>query len=209
MLSPLSRLTHLARALRRTVVLGRLVAVLATFAAIPVQAQLRRVPEPIRQPAPKPNSQPSPHPTDSATAAVLALVDSALIVINSGDLNALSDLMIPEAQVFPARERDGAGTYSARTVASQRAVGRRAPIIERGFDPEVRIAGTIAMVWLPYDLYADGRWSHCGIDLFTIVRVGRVWRIANLTYTVEQPPACREHPDGVPLGMTPRGGAPR
>lgn len=150
----------------------------------------------------------APQAKDPAVAAVLAIVDSALAVINSGDRIALSDLMIPEAHVFPARERNGEGTYSARTVASQRADGRRAPIIERGFNPEVRLAGTIAMVWLPYDLYAEGRWSHCGVDLFTLVRVGSVWRIANFTYTIEQPPACVEHPDGLPAGMAPRTPAP-
>ena len=151
----------------------------------------------------------APEAKDPAVAAVLAIVDSALVVINSGDLIALSDLMIPEGQVFPAREEGGSGIYSVRTVASQRAVGRRRPIIERGFSPEVRIAGNIAMVWLPYDLYAEGRWSHCGIDLFTMVRVGSVWRIANFTFTIEQPPACTEHPDGVPAGMAPRTPAPR
>jgi hypothetical protein len=66
---------------------------------------------------------------DSAQAAVLAIVDSALIAIDGGDQIALSDLMIPEGQVFPARERDGAGTYSVRTAASQRAAGRRARIV--------------------------------------------------------------------------------
>lgn len=151
----------------------------------------------------------APQAKDPAVAAVLAIVDSALLVINSGDRNALADLMIPEAQVFPARERNGEGTYGAQNVASQRAAERRAPIIERGFTPEVRLAGNIAMVWLPYDLYADGRWSHCGIDLFTLVRVGSVWRIANLTYTIEQPPACGEHPDGTPAGMLPRPSVPR
>jgi hypothetical protein len=146
----------------------------------------------------------APAAKDSAAAAVLAVVDSALVVINLGDRNALSDLMLPEAQVFAARDQDGGGTYVTRTAAEQRTAGRRAPIIERGFDPQVRIAGTIAMVWLPYDLYAEGRWLHCGVDLFTMVRVGSVWRIANFTYTIEQPPACAEHPDGVPPGMVPR-----
>jgi hypothetical protein len=151
----------------------------------------------------------APAARDSAAAAVLAVVDSALAVINIGDRIALSDLMTPDGQVFAARERDGGGVYTMRTVAEQRAGGRRAPIIERGFDPEVRIAGTIAMVWLPYDLYAEGRWAHCGVDLFTLVRVGSVWRIANFTYSIEQPPACAEHPDGVPSGMLPRGAVPR
>ena len=83
-----------------------------------------------------------------------------------------------------------------RSAESQRAAGRRDPIIERGFAPDVRIAGTIAVVWLPYDLYVDRAWSHCGVDVFTLVLVGDRWRIANLTYSIEQPPACRVHPDG-------------
>ncbi len=141
--------------------------------------------------------------SDVRRVAVMAVVDSALQHINSGDLNALSDLMLPESQFFPAREQAGrGGTYSVRTIAAQRAAGRRAPIIERGYDPTVRVAGTIASVWMPYDLWAEGKWSHCGIDLLTLVQVGSTWRIANFTYTIEQPPACRMHPDGPPPGYT-------
>jgi hypothetical protein len=146
----------------------------------------------------------SPNGSPAARAAVMAVVDSALMHINSGDLIALSDLMIPEAVFFPAQEREGrGGTYSVRTVAAQRAAGKRAPIIERGFDPSVRVSGTVASVWLPYDLWAEGKWSHCGVDLLTLVQVGSVWRIANFTYTIEQPPACRMHPDGPPAGYAP------
>ena len=142
--------------------------------------------------------------TPAARAAVMAVVDSALGHINSGDLIALSDLMLPEAQFFPAQERAGrGGTYTVRTVAAQRAAGKRAPIIERCYDPSVRVAGTIASVWMPYDLWAAGKWSHCGVDLLTLVQVGSTWRIANFTYTVEQPPACKMHPDGVPPGYAP------
>lgn len=142
--------------------------------------------------------------SDARRITVMAVVDSALGHINSGDLIALSDLMLPEAQFFPAREQAGrGGTYTVRTVAAQRAAGKRAPIIERGYDPIVRVAGTIASVWMPYDLWAEGKWSHCGIDLLTLVQVGSTWRIANFTYTIEQPPACRMHPDGVPPGYAP------
>lgn len=138
-----------------------------------------------------------------AQARVMAVVDSAMAAINSGDMVALSDLMTDSAQVYAARMVAGKPGFTMRTAVSQRAAGRRAPIVERGFDPEVRIAGGMAMVWLPYDLWAQGRWSHCGIDLFTLVQVGTAWRIANLTYSVEQPPACRLHPAGTPPGFTP------
>ena len=136
---------------------------------------------------------------------VMAVVDSAMAAINQGDMIALSNLMTDSGQVYAAREREGAGSFIMRTAASQRATGRRAPIIERGFDAEVRIAGTFASVWLPYDLWAEGKWSHCGVDQFTLVRVGTAWRIVNLTYSVEQPPVCRMHPDGPPPGYKPPG----
>ncbi len=137
-----------------------------------------------------------------AHAAVLAVVDSAMAAINSGDMVALSNVMTDSGQVYAARDRDGVPVFIMRTAASQRAAGRRPPIIERGFDADVRIAGTIASVWLPYDLWANGKWSHCGIDQFTLVQVGTAWRIANLTYSIEQPPVCRLHPDGAPPGYT-------
>ena len=135
-----------------------------------------------------------------AQAAVLAVVDSAMAAINSGDVVALSNVMTDSGQVYAARDREGVPMFTMRTAASQRAAGKRAPIIERGFDAEVRVAGTMASVWLPYDLWANGKWSHCGIDQFTLVQVGAAWRIANLTYSVEQPPACRMHPAGTPPG---------
>lgn len=132
--------------------------------------------------------------------AVMAVVDSAMHFINTGDGARLSDLMTPEAQVYAASTRSGQPGYRMRTAESQRAAGRRDPIIERGFSPDVRIAGTIAVVWLPYDLYVNNAWSHCGVDVFTLVLVGEHWRIANLTYSIEQPPACRVHPDGPASG---------
>ena len=146
--------------------------------------------------------RPAARPT-AAQAAVLAVVDSAMAAINTGDMVALSNIMTDSGQVYAARDRNGVPMFTMRTAASQRAAGKRAPIIERGFNADVRIAGTMASVWLPYDLWIDGKWSHCGIDQFTLVQVGTAWRIANLTYSVEQPPACKLHPAGTPPGHTP------
>jgi hypothetical protein len=56
----------------------------------------------------------------------------------------------------------------------------------------------LATVWLPYDLYVDGAWSHCGVDVFSLLRVDDEWKILTMGWTVEQPPACDGHPDGPP-----------
>jgi hypothetical protein len=70
---------------------------------------------------------------------------------------ALGDLMVPEAFTMSIRDST---RYSARTrdgVRTQRMSG----IVERGFRPTVHVSGPLAVVWLPYDLYIDGAWSHC------------------------------------------------
>ncbi|MDZ4862334.1 MAG: hypothetical protein SGJ01_02725 [Gemmatimonadota bacterium] len=41
-------------------------------------------------------------------------------------------------------------------------------------------------------------WSHCGVDVFTLMKSEGRWRVAALVYTVEQPPVCRKHPAGPP-----------
>jgi hypothetical protein len=70
--------------------------------------------------------------------------------------------------------------------------------VERGFHPTALVSGWIAVVWMPYDLYRGGQWSHCGIDTFTLMKVTGAWRAGALLYTIEQPPACAKHPDGPP-----------
>ena len=131
-------------------------------------------------------------------AAVLAVADAALAAITQGNMTALTDVMVAEAIMIPTGVRDGVPRYRVRTRAEQRASTPPGQITERGFRPEVRVNGTIGMVWYPYDLYINGKWSHCGVDVFTLVRTDAGWRIAAMAWSAEQPPACEKHPDGPP-----------
>lgn len=130
--------------------------------------------------------------------AAIAVADSALAAISAGDVMALTDLMLPEAVSFPTSTRDGAVRYRVRTRAELRSSPPRAAITERGFRPEVRVNGPLAVVWYPYDLYIDGKWSHCGVDVFTLIKNDGRWRIATMAWSAEQPPVCEKHPDGPP-----------
>lgn len=133
---------------------------------------------------------------DEASARVLA--DTALAAITRGDFAALADLMLDEGRTFSARENAGAIRYGSRTRAQERETKVTGTIAERGFDMQVRVSGPLATVWVPYDLYRNGQWSHCGVDAFTLLKVGGQWRIASLVWSVEQPPACFKHPGGAP-----------
>ncbi len=139
---------------------------------------------------------------DPVRRAVLAVIDSAMDAISAGNLIAVTALMIPEGQMLPTFDTDSTPGYQAVTVARLQERGSMPPFVERGFDPVVAISGTVAMVWLPYDLWFEGKWSHCGVDAFLLIRVGTGWRIASMAYSIEQPPACRMHPAGTPTGYT-------
>ncbi len=133
-------------------------------------------------------------------ARVLAVVEASLEAISHEDMIAFTDLMIEEAVTLRVAERDGEVRYAVRDRADSRANTLSVDLVERGFNPEVYISGPLAVVWLPYDIYVDGEWSHCGVNVITLVRIGGDWKIASLAWTVEQPPACERHPDGPPPG---------
>ena len=136
-------------------------------------------------------------------AAVLAVAESALAAVSRSDFAAFTDLMLDSAVTFSAGERNGQFRLQFRTRAQQRATPPGGRYTERGFHPEVRISGPLAMVWLPYDFYLDGKWSHCGVDAFTLLKSEGRWRIATVVWSVEQPPACQRHPSGPPPGASP------
>ena len=56
-------------------------------------------------------------------------------------------------------------------------------IEERIHDPLVRVDNDLAVVWAPFDFYVDGKVSHCGTDLFNLVRQDGQWLIASVADT--------------------------
>lgn len=131
-------------------------------------------------------------------AAVLAVAESALAAISQSDFTAFTDLMLDSAVTFSAGERNGQFRIQFSTRAQQRATPSGRTYTERGFQPEVRVSGPLAVVWFPYDFYLDGKWSHCGVDAFTLLKSEHGWRIATLVWSVQQPPDCQRHPAGPP-----------
>ncbi len=47
----------------------------------------------------------------------------------------------------------------------------------------IKIDGPLAMVWAPYKFYFNGKFSHCGVDDFQLVRVNGEWKIQYLIDT--------------------------
>ena len=88
------------------------------------------------------------------------------------------------------------GTKSVQSISFKdyltRLAGGAERLVERYWDAHVSIDGPIAVTTMPYDFHIDGRFSHCGIDVFTLALGPEGWRIASVAYTrqTEGCPAC-------------------
>lgn len=50
----------------------------------------------------------------------------------------------------------------------------------------VQIHEKIAMVWAPYDLWVNDTYSHCGVDVFTLLKTSAGWKVASCSFTIEK-----------------------
>lgn len=47
----------------------------------------------------------------------------------------------------------------------------------------IRIDGALAVAWTPYKFYFKGKFSHCGVDSYQLVRINGAWKIHYLIDT--------------------------
>ena len=47
----------------------------------------------------------------------------------------------------------------------------------------IRIDGAMAFVWTPYQLYFNGKFMHCGVDAFVLLKQNGSWKINSLIDT--------------------------
>ena len=138
-------------------------------------------------------------PATAEEKAVLAAVQGFFDSMVTKDIEAAKKVLVPEGRLFSVRVQDGEKVV--RISSNQDFIDGLARStddwLERMWDPEVKIRGSIATVWTPYDFHINGKFSHCGIDAFDLVKKDGAWMISGGTYTVERT-GCAESPLGPP-----------
>lgn len=54
---------------------------------------------------------------------------------------------------------------------------------ERLLSYDIKIDGEMGVAWTPYEFYVDDHFSHCGVNVFTLLRRGDTWKIIGITDT--------------------------
>jgi hypothetical protein len=140
-----------------------------------------------------------PRVSAADSAAVLAVVQGLFDAMARRDTVAARALLLPGAHFASLRtmsSTQGVRQQADTTFLRSLAAGRER-LLERMWNPSMRVQGNLAEVWTLYDFHVDGRFSHCGIDNFILVRTRDVWQIMSIVYTVQMD-GCPASPLGPP-----------
>ncbi len=116
-------------------------------------------------------------------AVALAVVQQLFDAMRTKDTTLMRTLFVPGVRIMGVRPRREGGSVLQETPTEQFAgvVARaQGTLLERIFDPEIRIDGTLASVWAPYDFHFNGTFSHCGVDAVLLLKVDGVCKIVAL-----------------------------
>ncbi|MBD2840874.1 nuclear transport factor 2 family protein [Erythrobacter rubeus] len=126
-------------------------------------------------------------PADAAAeqARVAAAVEGFMAAFNAKDADAMASQSIAGATVTVIEEQDGEDrlrTQPLETLISGiSATG--SDIAEPIWDMRVMQEGPVATVVANFDFLINGVRSHCGTNVFNLVRVEGEWKIAGIAYS--------------------------
>jgi hypothetical protein len=123
-------------------------------------------------------------PSDADVAAVMAPINAVFAGIVARDAAAINaQLVAGGSNTEVIEQSDGSRTIERR--GWPEALGGLHPgpekFEERLINRSIKSDGSVAMLWGDYVFLVNGKVSHCGLDLFDLVREGGVWKIANTT----------------------------
>lgn len=124
---------------------------------------------------------------------VLAAVQGFFDALAAKDEGRLMAAVMPEGRISSQRTRDG--VTRMRTLGwaewAKSVAGAPDALEETMHGPKVRVKGTVASVWTYYTFRLNGKFSHCGIDVFDMAKLEGRWKIVNISYTSETE-GCRK-----------------
>ena len=131
----------------------------------------------------------APAPED---APVLATVQRFFDALAARDTSAVREIVLPGGVYTAVRvNADGTSRVTRLPVDDTFSKSIGPGLNERMWAPVVSRRGPIATVSAPYEFQVNGKTTHCGVDMFSLVRDETGWKIASLMWTQEAE-ACPE-----------------
>lgn len=118
---------------------------------------------------------------------VMAVVQQFFNALEKQDSLAISKIILAGSYTHVGSQ-NGDTIKTGGRPASDFKFDRNRIFKERFREPEVTVLThkNIAMVWGFYDFWINDKFSHCGVDVFTLLNTSDGWKISAISYTVEK-----------------------
>ena len=122
-----------------------------------------------------------------AEDSIRTIINNLFTAMKNGDAN-LARSVFSDSALLQTISRDKEGKTIVRNenpADFAQLVGtlKKDSADERISFETIRIDGPLAIVWTPYQFFYNGRFSHCGVNSFQLVRFDGVWKIQYLIDT--------------------------
>lgn len=124
-------------------------------------------------------------PSDETDAR--QVVDKLFTGMRNGDSTAVRSVFTKTAALtsISRNAADSTVTHKGSVDGFVKAVGtpHKEQWDERIYDVKISIDGPMAVVWAPYKFYLGDKFSHCGVNVFNLIKTNAGWKINDITDT--------------------------
>ena len=123
----------------------------------------------------------------SAEDSVKTVVNNLFVAMKNGDAS-LFKTVFSDSAILQTISRSKEGKTLVRTESVDEFASFVSQLKKDSADERIRfetikIDGPLAIVWTPYNFYYNGKFSHCGVNSFQLVRFDDEWKIQYLVDT--------------------------
>lgn len=117
----------------------------------------------------------------------MGAVDMLFDGMRAGDSTMLRKAFLPSCTLISISKNaaDSLVMHNSDMTGFIKAVGtpHRDKWDEQIYNVKISVDGPMAIVWAPYKFYLGEKFSHCGVNVFTLVETKAGWKISNITDT--------------------------
>lgn len=119
--------------------------------------------------------------------AVRAAIDQMFTGMRKSDTTMVKSVFAPAASLQSvAKNKEGAVSVRQESIPGFiTSIGKQTAgdLDERLTGYEIKIDAELAIAWTPYTFYYKGQKSHCGVNVFTLVKINGSWKIQSIIDT--------------------------
>ena len=117
---------------------------------------------------------------------IVSVIDSFINIINKKDLTLVNKVIDNSAYRTKYSISEDSSFFEKNKSDFSFLKKSKVKYFEKYFEPIINTDGFISSVWLPYEFFIDNEFSHCGNNMFFLMKKNNKWIITDYAYSVNK-----------------------